>query len=1608
MSVTTVSFHESTLPSETYIASLSDSDGPPFTVHGVALGSGDITKGASGIKKKWPANELEEAADSLEGTNLVVDHENNADGVVGTVTKAGYKKNTGVVYQADLYKEELAEKIENDLLEVSIRGYHADVENLEEDDETGALIVEDITFDNLSIVPTGAAPSNTLNMGSHEELSFAELQSFTASLVEEPEPGMWVKVDDMHGITISQVQNGEIEVDIYEESDGQWRSTGEVMMVDTDDLETWDVEESDIGQVQDESGSSDEEAAACLEHVATLMGEMSIPMPGDAQLLYPSEEKAEKAAEMMNMDGIHSHQYEGEEWYMPGKNHEVFVEKMSGMSSEENEPLIEEGMTFFSTVNNSEVVVKSVDGNIALVGTVEGDSQWKEEIENIINKLADGDWEHSGHMEEMIDTPDWSEGEMVQWQVMPEMKGKIVHNPEDEPYVMVEVMENGEPSGYTLTAGYTDIVEMESDEMAEQQFTRGDWVNWDTRNSTEIGKVIGGYTKGDDMPDFRGSRGLSPEEGEILYALRMYKERDGAFHPIEGKPIGHYEDAVRSAEEPANVSESSVELSTESTEAITLIAELASEPMVERPTSGNTRMTFHTPLKGAYSSEDVDAAVNIAEDELGEDVSVEMTEEGVFVEPIPDTGAGSRELMHMHLDVIESAFDNKIDIQQKSTLFIGGNGDGMSVQPSFEMNERFSDEVLDEIARLCRFVTGVDAAPYYEDTTLHLNTGEQKLAHANLDVAEILVRRMADNEGITVTGNSLMVADDNSDELGRSNHEQYDVEEEEWVQWYPSEMSEEHGFVLDVDESAGGEDETIVTIEVWTQNSDGEWETDGEEITKAMELVEPWGNFPRKQEEFADAISGEDPRRAVKPGEEEATSDELISEEVEQALRDKAEKHNEEHAADGDEGKRVTYRMLKNVFERGMGAYQDSHREGMTPQQWSYARVNAFLYLVRNGNPENDAYTQDNDLLPEEHPKYNETGDSEENALTTADVIVSEVFGQHDPMGSGEYETAQEIVEKAVMAELEVDQDELDDVYSEWSDSVNMSAGELREWSAHPCSREASLAPVEVMKRNLELLETAKSDWDEGHIEDAKRTISFIARMRGTDTSDKDGGPHDCPSKRDISLLNWAYNPFDEIPDVPDNEGLDSVSEVELARTVPSEEDYIETLRDRVRMMRNEPERFTRQQTNRAAEDIRGDVYGAQVDGLSTNEGETRSGEASDVASLAEFEMHEVSYEGAHEDEWDRPNLEDFVEEMGIDDDISEYDDLTKQAQEDVASAFILSASGFPAENYTDLKLPVVEPSGELSVRALAAVKGGRGASAVDNLSEEMEEDIIDYVNQLASEEFDRNWSEEENMPKHYGEDDTTEEYMGGDVPDDHMFESRSDAEDKAEDMGIEGAHQMGDMFVPGESHEMYMEAVEEMSSPEDSVMVALPVQTDTNKITITNMSELEEELEALDSPVAVEAEELEALEQKADRLDTMSESLEELRERTEVLDEVDQSDLEELRGADDPMIVEAAEYEELSAEAEDVKNVYAASLAEEYDAFDKEELTDRYSIEELRSKFEDTVGDVEEELTATSEAAEPRSQDVSEEQMTQTSEEELADEVAEKQAEIREKILSK
>lgn len=39
----------------------------------------------------------------------------------------------------------------------------------------------------------------------------------------------------------------------------------------------------------------------------------------------------------------------------------------------------------------------------------------------------------------------------------------------------------------------------------------------------------------------------------------------------------------------------------------------------------------------------------------------------------------------------------------------------------------------------------------------------------------------------------------------------------------------------------------------------------------------------------------------------------------------------------------ISYNILKQVYDRGMGAWKQSHRPGTTPQQWALARINSFV-----------------------------------------------------------------------------------------------------------------------------------------------------------------------------------------------------------------------------------------------------------------------------------------------------------------------------------------------------------------------------------------------------------------------------------------------------------------------------------------------------------------------------------------------------------------------------------------------------------------------------------------------------------------------------------------
>jgi hypothetical protein len=97
-------------------------------------------------------------------------------------------------------------------------------------------------------------------------------------------------------------------------------------------------------------------------------------------------------------------------------------------------------------------------------------------------------------------------------------------------------------------------------------------------------------------------------------------------------------------------------------------------------------------------------------------------------------------------------------------------------------------------------------------------------------------------------------------------------------------------------------------------------------------------------------------------------------------------------------------------------------------------------------------------------------------------------------------------------------------VYEKYHRYVNMTYTELLKWSNTKCSYKASLdrSPIE---RNLILLKKKKNDWTSLDEQQAKRTISFIARMRGMPSGKRIVCKEYGLSKRDVSLLNWAFDP---------------------------------------------------------------------------------------------------------------------------------------------------------------------------------------------------------------------------------------------------------------------------------------------------------------------------------------------------------------------------------------------------------------------------------------------------------------------------------------------------
>ena len=143
-----------------------------------------------------------------------------------------------------------------------------------------------------------------------------------------------------------------------------------------------------------------------------------------------------------------------------------------------------------------------------------------------------------------------------------------------------------------------------------------------------------------------------------------------------------------------------------------------------------------------------------------------------------------------------------------------------------------------------------------------------------------------------------------------------------------------------------------------------------EAFTKLKSMVEkaPGDRISSTPAPKKDRIRGS---KRNKPGSAKNQSGSIkVSATTEKTLRNKLKEHNEKmKKADKPKWSKATLAKLKAVYRRGAGAFSVSHRPGMARAQWANARVNAFLYLLRNGRPKDKKYITDNDLLPAGHPK---------------------------------------------------------------------------------------------------------------------------------------------------------------------------------------------------------------------------------------------------------------------------------------------------------------------------------------------------------------------------------------------------------------------------------------------------------------------------------------------------------------------------------------------------------------------------------------------------------------------------------------------------------------
>lgn len=194
------------------------------------------------------------------------------------------------------------------------------------------------------------------------------------------------------------------------------------------------------------------------------------------------------------------------------------------------------------------------------------------------------------------------------------------------------------------------------------------------------------------------------------------------------------------------------------------------------------------------------------------------------------------------------------------------------------------------------------------------------------------------------------------------------------------------------------------------------------------------------------------------------------------ALENKVEEHNEEYGS--AKSKRVTLGMLAKVYKRGIGAY-NTNPQSVRPsvsseEQWAMARVNSFLFAVRNGKYRSGKH--DTDLLPEGHPMKTEDERKEAN-LTISENYVT--FLKENERGAD--------MENRHVVEVDETEDTVTVVFAKHKETPSEEMSE--EMTEDKMDQEEEKMEMEDERKEPISLDYRAIDLDDKTIDEESRTV---------------------------------------------------------------------------------------------------------------------------------------------------------------------------------------------------------------------------------------------------------------------------------------------------------------------------------------------------------------------------------------------------------------------------------------------------------------------------------------------------------------------------------------